>query len=175
MLNAKEVITAARAGEALIAEAAPGLSESVARSLPEIFGPAGKHSVASIEAIPGAGQALERISTQFQGMLQRFGLAQDAGPKNLFDAASRSGQHVIGEGGRSGNHVAGVNTITFDDGTTLAKSYGAGRSGATSTHTFRLGDKSASITEHHSNFFGRSKHTIGVQALDFRAEAQLAR
>jgi hypothetical protein len=142
MLNAKEVITAARAGEALIAEAAPGLSESVARSLPEIFGPAGKHSVASIEAIPGAGQALERI---------------------------------IGEGGRSGNHVAGVNTITFDDGTTLAKSYGAGRSGATSTHTFRLGDKSASITEHHSNFFGRSKHTIGVQALDFRAEAQLAR
>lgn len=175
MLNAKEVITAAKAGEALIAEAAPGLSESVARCLPEIFGPAGKHSVASVDAIPGAGQALERISTQFQGMLERFGLAHDAGPKNLYEAASRAGERAIGEGGRRGNHIAGTNKMTFDDGSTLAKSYGAGRSGATSTHTFRLGDNSASITEHHSSFFGRSSHTIGVQALDFRAEAQLAR
>lgn len=176
MPNAKVIMAIAEAAESAAVKTMPGLSEKVALSLPEIFGPAGKHSAAKVfEAAPADGALLDRVATQFQEKLAAFGLPHSAKPSELYKAAESSGIKSDFLMQHKGRHVAGSGDLVLGDGSVLTRLAGAGRSGRTETTIFRSADRSAGITENYSSFFGSARKDIGFYTPNVRVETALGR
>ena len=174
-MNPKEVMAVARVAESAVAEAMPGMSEKLALSLPEIFGPSGKHSAAKVfEADPADGALLQRLAERFQSQLEAFGLPHSAKPSELYSAAEASGLRTNFVGRRA-HHYAGSGDMQLGDGTVLSRLVGAGRSGRTETILFRNTENSVGLAENYSSFFGQSSRKIGFYTPNLMLETALVR
>ena len=183
MPNPEQMLAVAAVAESAAREALPVLSEKIALSLPEIFGPAGKHTAEAFAAAPRDASALEGLAARFQQKLSDFGLHPSATPSDLFDAARSRGVPYEPSASRSPGttagprrgHYAGSLDLVLDDGSRLSQSFGGGRSGYTKTTVFGMPDKSASLFEGKSNFFHTPKHTIGFRTEHISLEEAIAR